>query len=129
MEDKTFYTLATFDYASDAELLKSKLESEDIPVWLKDANILYAQPFITTAVGGVKVQVPLAYKDQAQVIYDALRAYALDAQGKPLKCPNCKAERLERYLRRDKVWYRLFPFFAPLTYKCLSCGMLTTIKP
>lgn len=128
MKHDTFYTLATFDYASDAELLKSKLESEDIPVLLKDANILYAQPFITTAVGGVKVLVPAAFKEQAKGLYDGLRAYALDDQGNPVKCPNCKADRSERYLRRDKIWYRLFPFFAPITYKCQSCGMLTTLK-
>jgi len=50
-----YHILGAFDYVADAELLKAKLESEGIPVFLKDANILQADPFIASAIGGVKV--------------------------------------------------------------------------
>ena len=52
-----YHILGAFDYVADAELLKAKLESEGIPVFLKDANIFQADPFIASAIGGVKVMV------------------------------------------------------------------------
>lgn len=123
--DSRYHTLGSFDLVADAEILRIKLESEGIPVYLKDANILQAEPFIATAIGGVKVQVPLEYRQRAEVIYDQVRAYALDREGQPIVCPNCRAARSERYYLRNSLWYRLFPFLAPATYRCLSCGIIT----
>jgi len=123
--DSRYHTLGSFDLLADAEILRIKLESEGIPVYLKDANILQAEPFIATAIGGVKVQVPLEYRQRAEAIYDQVRAYALDRDGRPVVCPNCKAARSERYYRRNSLWHRLFPFLAPVAYRCLSCGMIT----
>ena len=123
--DSRYHTLGSFDLVADAEILRLKLESEGIPVYLKDANILQADPFIASAIGGVKVLVPHEFRHQAETIYDQVRAYALDGEGRPVVCPNCKAARSERYYRRDSLWYRLFPFLAPVAYKCLKCGMIT----
>ena len=50
----TYHILDAFDYVVDAELVKAKLESEGIHVVLKDANILQADPFIASAIGGGK---------------------------------------------------------------------------
>ena len=123
-----FVVIGTFDLVADAELLKLKLESEGIPVLLKDANILQAEPFIAAAIGGVKVMVPRAFESAAREIYGAVRAYALDKTGKPVVCPNCKAARSERYQSRSHLGYRLFPFLEPVKYKCLNCGMITRGK-
>ncbi len=123
--DNKYHVVGSFDLVADAQMLKIKLESEGIPVYLKDANILQAEPFIATAIGGVKVVVPLEYGQQAQAIYDQVRAYALDREGRPVVCPNCKEARSERHYLRTSLWYRLFPFFAPVAYKCLSCGIIT----
>lgn len=123
--DNKYHIVGSFDLVADAQMLKIKLESEGIPVYLKDANILQAEPFIATAIGGVKVVVPLEYGDQAQAIYDQVRAYALDREGRPVVCPNCKEARSERHYPRHSIWYRLFPFLAPVAYKCLACGIIT----
>lgn len=120
-----FVVIGAFDYLADAELLKLKLESEGIPVLLKDANILQAEPFIAAAIGGVKVMVPRAYQQEALEVYEAVRAYAVDTYGNPVVCPNCKAARSERYHSRKHIGYRLFPFLEPVKYKCLNCGMIT----
>lgn len=124
MNDK-YHKLEAFDYVADAELLKSKLESEGIPVFLKDANILQADPFIASAIGGVKVMVYREDRDRAEEIYNSIRRYALDGDGNPIICPNCKAARSERFHDRSKFWYRLFPFAEPVKYRCLKCQMIT----
>ena len=117
--------LGAFDYLADAELLKAKLESEGIHVFLKDANILQADPFIASAIGGVKVMVYQQDLERAEEIYNSVRRYAVDKNGNPVVCPNCKATRSERYSDRSNFWYRLFPFLEPMKYRCLKCEMIT----
>lgn len=123
--NSNYHTLGAFDYVADAELLKAKLESEGIPVFLKDANILQADPFIASAIGGVKVMVYQEDRKKAQDIYDSVRRYAIDKDGNPIVCPNCKATRSERFLDRSRLVYRLFPFLEPPKYRCLQCEMIT----
>jgi len=120
-----YHVLGAFDYLADAELLKAKLESEGIHVFLKDANILQADPFIASAIGGVKVMVYQQDLERAEEIYNSVRRYAVDKNGNPVVCPNCKATRSERYSDRSNFWYRLFPFLEPMKYRCLKCEMIT----
>ncbi|WP_298478991.1 DUF2007 domain-containing protein [uncultured Maribacter sp.] len=124
MEDK-FYILGSFEFAADVQIIKGKLESEGIPVFLRDENTLNSDPIISNAIGGVKLQVYAKDKDRAQEIYDDIRAYALDTNGDAIKCPNCKAEKSEVYYSRKSLFYKLFPFFEKRKYKCLQCGMIT----
>ena len=119
-----YHVLGAFDYLADAELLKTKLESEGIHVFLKDANILQADPFIASAIGGVKVMVYQQDRERAEEIYNSVRRYAVDKSGNPVVCPNCKATRSERYSDRSNFWYRLFPFLEPMKYRCLNCEMI-----
>lgn len=51
-------TIASFNYAHQAALLKSRLESENILCNLKDEFTATAYTFYSNAIGGVKVQVP-----------------------------------------------------------------------
>ena len=120
-----YHILGAFDYLADAELLKAKLESEGIPVILKDANILQADPFIASAIGGVKVMGYQQDRERAEEIYNSVRRYAVDRNGNPIVCPNCKAMRSERYSDRSNFWHRLFPFLEPMKYRCLKCEMIT----
>lgn len=127
MED-TFYTIASFDYPADVQIIKGKLESEGIPVFLKDENTLNSDPLISYAIGGVKLQVYTKHKQKAMEIYNAIRAYAVNEDGNPIVCPNCKAERSEAYYHRKGFFLKLFPFFERRKYKCLQCGMITNSK-
>ncbi|WP_422083157.1 DUF2007 domain-containing protein [Ulvibacterium sp.] len=120
-----FYTLASFEYPADVQVLKGKLESEGIPVFLKDENTLNSDPLISNAIGGVRVQVYNRDKDRAKAIYDEIRSYALDKNGNPVICPNCKAQKSEAYYQRKSLFHKLFPFFEKRKYKCLNCGMIT----
>lgn len=47
----------TFENSVEAHLLKSKLESEDIPCFLFDENISTVMPLYSLATGGIKLKV------------------------------------------------------------------------
>lgn len=120
-----FYTLASFEFPADVQVLKGKLESEGVPVFLKDENTLNSDPLISSAIGGVRVQVYNRDKERAKAIYDEIRSYAVDTNGNPVICPNCKAQKSETYYQRKSLFHKLFPFFEKRKYKCLNCGMIT----
>lgn len=122
---KEFYTVTSATYAADIQILKGKLESEGIPVFLKDEHTINTDPLISDAIGGVKLQVYKAHKDQAIAIYKQLKSYARDTQDNLLPCPNCKKTQLEAVYLRNTLWYKLFPFFEPKKYRCDNCKFLS----
>ncbi|WP_273568334.1 DUF2007 domain-containing protein [Maribacter halichondriae] len=124
MEPK-FFTLGAFEFVADVQIIKGKLESEGIPVFLRDENTLNSDPLISSAIGGVKLQVYGRDKEKALEIYNEIRAYAVDDEGNPIICPNCKARKSEAYYERKGIFNKLFPFFEKRKYKCLQCGMIT----
>jgi hypothetical protein len=72
--------LARFFVPTDAYMMKSCLESQGVPAVIADANMVQANEFLTTAVGGVRVLVPESHFEQAQQILKAFEAgeYQLD---------------------------------------------------
>lgn len=52
-----FITVATFQYPHQAYIIKTKLESQGISVFLKDELTIQAHNFLSNAVGGVKLQI------------------------------------------------------------------------
>ncbi|MCX2718290.1 putative signal transducing protein [Lentiprolixibacter aurantiacus] len=128
MEEKVkqeFFILGSFEYAADVQVIKSKLESEGIAVFLRDENILNTDPLISSAIGGVKLAVYSRDKERAREIYNEVRAYAIDDKGEPIVCPNCKANRSEVYYSRKSLLHKLFPFLEEKKYRCTKCGMIT----
>jgi len=125
MEKQEFYTLAAFEYVADVQILKGRLMSDGIPVFLRDENTLNSDPLISNAIGGVKLQVYYTDKDRATEIYNEIRSYAMDDHGNLRSCPNCKAQRMEIYFNRRGLFYKLFPFFEKRKYKCLNCEFIT----
>lgn len=124
MEDKLF-TLGVFEFPADAQVIKGRIESEGIHVYLQDEHVLTTDPLASQAIGGVKLQVYSKDKERALAIYDEFRRYALDDNGEPITCPNCKAQRSEVYYSRKGFFNKLFPFFEKKKYKCLVCQMIT----
>lgn len=53
----TLVTVAIFHLPQDAYIIKARLESEDIPVFLKDEYSVQTENFLSNAIGGVKLQV------------------------------------------------------------------------
>ncbi len=120
-----FHTLGTFEFPADVQIIKAKLESEGIPVFLRDEATINSDPLISSAIGGVKLQVYSSDRERAKEIYDEVRNYATDADGNPIVCPNCKATKSERYYSRKNIFYKLFPFFESKKYRCLQCNFIT----
>lgn len=121
---KEFYTVTSSTYSADIQILKGKLESEGIPVFLKDENTINTDPLISDAIGGVKLQVYVAHKDKAVAIYKELKEYVVDNTGNPIKCKVCGKPQLEVVYLRKKLVYKLFPFFEPKKYRCDNCNFL-----
>ncbi|PHQ60513.1 MAG: hypothetical protein COC08_07100 [Maribacter sp.] len=123
--EQNFFMLGAFEYVADVQIIKGKLESEGIAVFLRDENTLNSDPLISNAIGGVKLLVYTKDKDEALKIYNEIRAYAVDNDGNAIVCPNCKAKRSEPYYKRKGIFYKLFPFFEKRKYRCLNCNMIT----
>lgn len=123
--ESEFHTLGSFEFPADVQIIKGKLESEGIMVFLRDETTINSDPLISTAIGGVKLQVYTKDKERAKEIFDEIRNYATDLEGKPIICPNCKATKSEVYYSRKSVFYKLFPFFEPKKYRCTQCNFIT----
>ena len=120
-----FYTIGSFEYVADVQIIRTKLESEGIRVFLRDEYTLNTDPLISSAIGGVKLQVYTRDRERAMVIYNEVRNYAQDSHGNPIVCPNCRAQCSEVYYSRKKLLHKLFPFLEPRKYRCLKCEMIT----
>lgn len=126
--ENDYYILGAFEYLADLQVLKGKLESEGIKVFLKDENIINSDPLISSAIGGIKMQVLMEDKERALEIYDEFRNYAIDEHGNPRTCPNCKAQKSEIYYSRKGIFYKLFPFFEKRKYRCTQCSIITSYQ-
>lgn len=120
-----FYTLDSFEYAAETLIVQGKLESEDIPVFLVDENTVNSDPLISNAIGGIKLQVYTKDKERALAIYNEIREYAKDADGNPIVCPNCKAQKSDAFYSRKSIFHKLFPFFEKRKYRCNQCNIVT----
>nr|WP_298996682.1 DUF2007 domain-containing protein [uncultured Allomuricauda sp.] len=123
--ESEFHTLGTFEFPADVQIIKGKLESEGIPVFLRDETTINSDPLISSAIGGVKLQVYSSDKVRAEGIFNEIRNYATDNNGNPIICPNCKATKSEIYYSRKGIFYKLFPFFEPKKYRCMNCNFIT----
>ncbi|GGG37179.1 hypothetical protein GCM10011414_03210 [Croceivirga lutea] len=121
---KEFYTVTSSTYSADIQILKGKLESEGIQVFLRDENTINTDPLISDAIGGVKLQVYIADKERAIAIYKELKEYVVDEKGNLIECKVCGKPQLEVVYLRKKLVHKLFPFFEPKKYRCDNCNFL-----
>lgn len=120
-----FYTVTSSTYPADIQILKGKLESEGIPVFLRDENTINTDPLISDAIGGVKLQVYTSDQQKAVAIYKQLKSYVADEEGNLISCQNCGKPQLEVIYLRNNLLYKLFPFFEPKKYRCDHCNFLS----
>lgn len=120
-----FYTVTSSTYPADIQILKGKLESEGIPVFLRDENTVNTDPLISDAIGGVKLQVYETDKEKAVAIYKQLKSYVTDEEGNLVACKICGRKQLEVIYLRKNLFYKLFPFLEPKKYRCDNCNFLS----
>ncbi|WP_200975182.1 DUF2007 domain-containing protein [Echinicola sp. 20G] len=125
-------TLETFDNAVEAHLLKSKLESEGIQVFLFDENTVTLNPMISEAIGGIKLK---AFHNSFTSAVKVLNKYndspILNEEGEVLKCSHCGSHRLvseTSYFENGKgllamfisLILMVFPIYAKRGHRCIE---------
>lgn len=88
-------TVKTFWTSYEANIVKSYLESEGIECLLKDELTINADPLLTNAIGGIKLQVPSSQYEKAYHLLDE-RGYINPKD----KIDDTLHSKLERFLRR-----------------------------
>ncbi|MFC4635152.1 DUF2007 domain-containing protein [Dokdonia ponticola] len=123
---KDNYTvLEVFEFSSEAQVIKSKLEVENIDAVLMDEKTIDSDPLISQAVGGVKLLVYNEDLKKARAIYNEIRQYSKDEEGNDIHCPQCNSTRvLIAPLERKNIFYMLFPFFEKTKHICNDCNTI-----
>ncbi|RZN84685.1 MAG: DUF2007 domain-containing protein [Winogradskyella sp.] len=120
--NENYTLLDTFEFSTEAQLIKSKLDSQNISTMLMDEKTIDSDPLISQAIGGVKLLVLNEDAEIALGIYNTIRAYVKDKNGNSINCPNCNSTRiLIAPLERKNIFYMLFPFFEKTKHICNNC--------
>ncbi|MCK0179488.1 DUF2007 domain-containing protein [Flavobacteriaceae bacterium S0862] len=135
---ETFKTIARFEYSSEAQIIKGRLESDGIKVFLSDNLTIDTDPLISNAIGGVKLKV---LSEDAQKAIQSLRTiekYSLDDDGNLVKCPECNSKHIQLFSTiKDLKSFLSFisgfmlgtlPFYAKHKYRCEDCNTQFDIK-
>ena len=135
---ETFVTIARYQYSSEAQIVKGRLESDGIQVFLKDNITIDTDPLVSNAIGGIKLKVRNADEKKAKEILKSIKAYAVDDNGNPILCPNCKKNEVELYSTIDSLKAFLsfligvltftLPFHTRYKYICENCKTEFPIK-
>lgn len=119
-DDYTILTL--FEYSTEAQLVKSKLDSEGIDTILMDEKTIDSDPLISQAIGGVKLLVHNNDLEKASGIYNEIREYEKNEKGEAIHCPKCSSTKiLVANTQRKSIFFMLFPFFESRKLICNDC--------
>lgn len=128
---KKFSKIAVFQYSSEAQIIKSRLEAEGLEVFLFDQFTVDTDPLVSNAIGGIKLKVWAEDEEKALEILDTISEYSLDDSGQAIICPICNSEKVELVttVRDLKSFFAfLFSFFTytlPVhsrhDYRCDNC--------
>ncbi len=117
------YTILTiFENSTEAHLLKSKLDSSSIRTSLMDEKTIDTDPWMSQAIGGVKLLVHNDDLEKALHIYNEIRVYEKDENSNPIYCKECNSSRiLVAPPQRKNFFFMLFPFFESRKLICNDC--------
>ena len=129
--DEIFSTVASFQYSSEAQIVKGRLEAEGIRVFLSDNLTIDTDPLVSNAIGGVKLKVRFEDEDDAISILKSINRYSIDDQGNEVVCPNCNSKKVD-YFTNVKDFkslisflvgfiFGVLPFYTKYEYRCENC--------
>ncbi|NNE31791.1 MAG: DUF2007 domain-containing protein [Winogradskyella sp.] len=126
-----FVTIARFQYSTEAQIVKGRLEADGIQVFLKDNITIDTDPLVSNAIGGIKLKVRTEDEKEARDILKSIKAYAVDNNGQSIVCPNCGKNEVEMYSTIDSLKSFLafllglvtftLPFHTRYKYVCENC--------
>lgn len=126
--EEELVTAGTFTYEHEARLFSAKLESEGVECFFDNNFITSANPFLSNAVGGVKVNVRksdvakvreiLATMD-GNVNTSHINSKNIELDGVEFKaaegyCPNCDSETI--YMKQYGFFKTILGFFSVLLF-------------
>lgn len=130
--EETFSTVARFQYSSEAQIIKGRLEAEGIKVFLGDQWTIDTDPLVSNAIGGIKLKVYTQDEDRAIEILDSLSKYSVGDKGEAIECPACGSDRIEYFTNVKGVKSFFFfalsflmaalPIYTRRQYRCENCG-------
>ncbi|MBA6152120.1 DUF2007 domain-containing protein [Gelidibacter maritimus] len=138
MKNETFTTVAVFQYSTEAQIIKGRLESDGIRVFLSDNLTIDTDPLVSKAIGGIKLKVLSYQAAEAQNILNAIQKYSLDDAGNSIRCPNCKSSYIELFSTikdlKSLFWFLFgvlfssLPFYTKHKYRCEMCDTEFDLK-
>ncbi len=127
----TFKTIARYQYSTEAQIIKGRLEAEGIQVFLSDNLTIDTDPLVSNAIGGVKLKVLSQDALQAQHILESINKYSIDDEGNTISCPNCSSKKIELFSTikdaKSLFWFIFgvlfssLPFYTKHKYRCEDC--------
>lgn len=125
-------TVATFSFPHEAHIAKLKLDAKGIPAFVADEHTINMQWLYSSAIGGVKLQVPAPFAEQAiqalaEDFSDLFDSDDEDDREEP-HCPACGSEKLTPHIRGKKPAFVVFLllgfplFFYRRGFRCDACG-------
>ncbi len=123
-------TVATYSFPYEAQIARGKLDAEGIPAFVADEQTINMQWLYSNALGGVKLQVPPPFVEQALRVLAEDRSQVLEQEKgyDTQPCEQCGSFDTEPY-QVGKRWAFLvflgldFPLFpVKNTVKCNACG-------
>ncbi len=133
-----FKTIARFQYSTEAQIIKGRLEAEGIQVFLSDNFTIETDPLVSNAIGGIKMKVLSQDAMEAQHILESISKYSIDDDGNAIHCPKCNSEKIELFstIKDFKsffgfvfgVLFGTLPISAKHKYKCENCNTEFEIK-
>jgi DNA-directed RNA polymerase subunit RPC12/RpoP len=126
-----FKTIARFQYSTEAQIIKGRLEAEGIQVFLSDNLTIDTDPLVSNAIGGVKLKVLSVDALKAQHILESINKYSIDDNGNTISCPNCNGHHVSLFstIKDAKsffafifgVLFSALPFYTKHKYRCEDC--------
>ena len=127
-----FVTIRTFSNPVEANIVKTKLQDADIYCHLLGEHTVSANPLLSHAVGGIKLQVREEDAEEAEAILGP----SLTEYKEQLKCIYCGSHDVDFVSSRKRpAWMKVLtilalgiPLFWQKIYYCNSCGREFDLK-
>ena len=123
-----FIPVAYFNNYIDANIILGRLQTEGINCWLKDENTATITPFLSNAIGGIKLMVAESEGERVKEILSSIET----ERKKRFSCPNCGSHNIEFVTTPKKPgnWFSVLfgllggDYAMPVekVYHCFSCG-------
>ncbi|MGY6649748.1 putative signal transducing protein [Wenyingzhuangia sp. IMCC45574] len=127
-------TIKIFDNSPEMHVYKNRLEQEGIDCYPFDEEMVTIDPFLTNAIGGIKLKVNKADVLQAKSIIASIDNQPItDDKDEVLCCPSCGSADLISDFRSMKgtkgilsliisIVFFVYPIYYKYVYKCKSCN-------